>query len=337
MPSDNDNITILARVQPLLVNRGALFEADIFTLLLGCPHIIRAFEFALTDGAVCCSVSPLPSGTYSERFWELNEQVQQDPHLPTRTLLLFDVKSASSPDASKQVYHTTLRQRDQVSFYITICAANPDFVEVHPNLAGECPDRTDDGDRAVAVAISRKSPLPPATYGSLSPCNSPYRMPACLLPQAIQNLRQCALGLGPYMNPWTHVEFEGWRPRIVSSNMSLIPAEHTQLFSGYIGTMRIWRAIRVAKAITGLPLDFDFINLQPRLADFKLLVPPLSQQPQLLRQVFVQYKIDSRDRSIHTPLTRVAIGRNSGRAGIRWYFTNVDQYVPVSRGFKVFS
>jgi hypothetical protein len=60
-------------------------------------------------------------------------------------------------------------------------------------------------------------------------------------------------------------------------------------------------------------MTFDFVDLQPRLADFKMIFDKD-------HQVILQYKIDSRDRAIETLLTNVAIARGT-RDTCRWYFT----------------
>ncbi|KAJ5062906.1 hypothetical protein J3E74DRAFT_266404, partial [Bipolaris maydis] len=64
-----------------------------------------------------------------------------------------------------------------------------------------------------------------------------------------------------------------------------------------------------ARIRDAIDLDFELVNLQPQLADFKFLTSGLYKRTQR-RQLFVQYKIDGLYRSPASPLTKVAIGRN---------------------------
>jgi hypothetical protein len=212
----------------------------------------------------------MPAASFAERFWELNEKLRESPK--SRVLLPFDVKSTTSYIAGEQIYITTIGQRCQVAFYIGICAANPKYVEVIPNTFGSQACEKDDLGRSVAVNVSRKSFLGTSAYGLLDPCSAPYRMPVALLSEAMHRLRKCALGQGDYINPWTHVRFLDWRPRTILSNEPLKPAEQSEHFTAYIGVLEICRAVRNALSIYQIPIAFDFVNLQPRLADFKMII-----------------------------------------------------------------
>lgn len=226
------------------------------------------------------------------------------------------------------------------------------MVEVIPNFRQEKAPLSEEAgegdDKEVAVNTSRIARLPPSTY-RLDPSNAPYRMHLAQLPEAVRRLRRCAQGKGPYINPWTGVTFRNWRPATTSSNRLLKP-EHPQHFTGYQATVEIQRAIQERSAQTGM--EMDFVGLQPRLGDFKLIIHrtssettesrspagyPQHVQPQLcvglpgssasiLRQVIVQLKIDGVDRAKNTPLSKVAIARGQGPKR-RHYFSAFDRYV----------
>ncbi|KAF1992796.1 hypothetical protein P154DRAFT_583468 [Amniculicola lignicola CBS 123094] len=92
---------------------GAYFEAYVFATLFHLSHIIRSFEFAPVDGALDCSQDSTPNTSlesFGNRFWELNEQIRDDPHLGRCLLVPFDVKSTVSFSAEDQIYITTLSQ-----------------------------------------------------------------------------------------------------------------------------------------------------------------------------------------------------------------------------------
>lgn len=341
MPVTVDYNSLLANIDSFIKrNRGTHFEADVFAHLLVCPFVLRSFEFALADGALYATINEEPpSGNYTERFWQLHEQVRMFRNSIQhwrRILVLFDAKSCTSNCAEDQVYITTLKQKAKVGFYIAICAANPSYVEVFPNRFNMISYIEDDR-RKVSVNLSRQSFLQPSAYGSLSPCNSLYRMPIALLPEALASIRRCAQDLGDFVNPWTGVHFPGWKPLIVHDDECLAPSEESQQYSSFKGVMEIWRAVRIAN----LDMVFELVSLQPRLADFKLLVPDIqaaayttnspSNMLKLLsrRQLFVQYKIDALYRSPRTPLTKVSIARNDRKGSLRCYFTENERYVPV--------
>jgi len=320
--SDN-SINALAEIDAFVSKRyGTYFEAEIFASISNCLFVVRAFEFALADGALLATagLSP-PSNRFSERFWQLNEDVRVTRYTAAqqdRILIPFDIKSSVGSRAEDQVYITTTRQRSKVGFYISVCATHPDYVEIHPNQRSSGSLDA----RKIAVNFSRKSHLRSSAYGSLSPCNSPYRMPLGLLPLALESLRSCARGEGDYVNPWTGVQFPGWTPHTEHDNENLIPREDSQHYTSFKGVMEIWRCIRAVSCQRSIPIEFELVQLQPRLADFKLLVPGKTQSQR--RQVFVQYKIDGLYRSPTSPLSRVCIARlSSGR--LHHYFATHER------------
>lgn len=309
--------------------RGTFFEAEIFDTLLHHAFVIRSPEFALADGALFATEGGQPPlGNYTERFWRLNEDIRitrGDEAHRARILVPFDVKSCVSGRAEDQTYITSTRQQSRMGFYIAICAADPGWVEVIPNRFSGSRSTTDEN-RKVAVNESRKCMLPPSTYGFLSPCNSSYRMPLSVLPQALKALQLCAQGKADYVNPWTGAQFPGWRPHVEQEIDCLVPMEKTQHYSSFQGVHEVWRGCQVARARDGVHINFELVNLQPRLADFKFLVPDLRRQGQR-RQVFVQHKIDSLYRSSASPLKKVAIARTKQKGRLGYYFNEFERYV----------
>lgn len=307
--------------------RGTFNEAEVFHAVRDSGFVFRSFEFARVDGAVLATDGAAPaSGNYTERFWDLNELVRMtrgSVEHRARKLVLFDVKSSTSERAENQIYITTIWQQEQTGFYLATCPADPSFVEVFPNRFAKHHSTALDG-RKVAVNESRKAMVPPSAYGFLSPCNSSYRMPLSLLPQAIENIRRCAQGHGDYINPWTGAQFTGWKPHAVCDNESLAPTEDSQHYTSFKGLLELWRGFRVARSRDNLDIELELVNLQPQLADFKLLLPELHNLTHR-RQVFVQYKIDGLYRSPANTLTKVAIARNHRKGRINYYFTEFER------------
>ena len=329
-PSTVDSFDALDRL--VLNRRGALYEGDIFSILKHSPFVVRSFEFARADGMIHCSSEFSPDTSFADRFWDVEQDFQLDPRSNSRKFVLFDVKSKVSRAAGDQIYSTTVGQRRHVAFYIGICAADPSFVDVIPNYhqghtvtpsnirtttsltvaAGALnPDN-----RHVAVNNSRVSKLPPSTY-TLDPCGAPYRMPIGYLTEAVARIRRCALGGGVYVNPHTMVPFPEWRPATTNSNEMSKPMESAEQFTAYKATLEIYRFCKTQ------PMKLDFMGLQPRVADFKLL---LGHQSRNRRQVFVQHKLDVRDRPRGTPLIKVAIARGQGD-DFRYYFSDIERFV----------
>jgi hypothetical protein len=316
--------SLLAALEALIVrNRGARFEADIFSALFQDPKTIRSFEFGKVDGAIDCldDIAPTTSQaseddanhlqeqlpSFAKRFWDLDEQFKIHPR--SRRLVPFDVKSTVYNVPHKQIYATTLAQSETTAFYICICAADPRYVELIPNVRyiplqeGEDPKR-----KRVQVNSTKKSTLDSSVFGFLNPCDAPYRMPVALLPEAIRRIRNCANGREDYINPWTNCRFTGWIPFTIQSAKPLKPDEDSEHFTAFLATMEMYRAVQIV-ASQGLPIDFDFVALQPRLADLKLI---LRRQ----RQVFIQHKIAE----LGTKLSDVTITRNG-----KGYFSLFDR------------
>ena len=325
----------------ILNNRGARYEGDIFSTLQHSPYALRSWEFALADGAIYCNGSFDWGASFAGRFSGI-EQAEGEVDL-----LLFDVKSKISQEAGDQIYATTTRQEQDVAFYIGVCAADTSFVELIPNIyqqASPGPLESEDGpalqNRKLGVNTSRESKFRPSTY-KLDPGMSSYRMPLILLPEAILRVRRCARGVGPYVNPWTLVSFPNWKPFTTHSTDLLIPAQDSQHFTAYKAALDICRMIKIQRG--PVAIDFDFVGLQPRLADFKLITAlPLNslshlsiQQQRLdgraLRQDLIQHKLDGKDRARSSRLSKVAIARGEVKDR-RWYFSTFDRFVVPVKG-----
>lgn len=304
----------------ILKNRGAVHEGDIFSTLSESPFIVRAFEFAPADGAIDCTREMDPSTSFASRFWD-TDQNERDPRAVSSELVLFDVKGKISEVASLQRHLTTHFQQSLVAFYLCVCVADPAMVDLFPNYAQGMPPPTglNKRDNVTGVNTSREAYQTPWAY-RLDPSSAPYRMPLSLLPEAIRRIRRCAKGLGDYVNPWTLVPFPGWRPATHTIKY-LKPAEHTQHFSAHKAAMEIFRLVKTHKPSA---IELDFVGLQPRLADFKLILR--NPDDQTVRQVFVQHKLDVRSRAYHTPLTRVNIGRLDAKGEASYYFNDHERF-----------
>ncbi|KAI4238442.1 MAG: hypothetical protein LQ349_001122 [Xanthoria aureola] len=321
--------TLASRAGPLSIldsildTRGTLYEADVFSVLRSCNFVLRGFEFAQADGALDCTNEYAPTASYADRLWDLNQRAKRGN--AAQRLLLFDAKMASSRYAGRQVFVTINSQRKNVAFYIGICAANPAFVELIPNFYQSCstpdsPGGSDDEDesRVLTINYARLSNLPPSAY-TLNPDDSPYRMPLALLPEAIAGVRDCIRYRRPYVNPWTQAEFAEWAPKTTALVDFLQPREDSQHDTSYQAVMQMYRVIN--KQATQIPMSLELVSLQPRLADFKLLLHATSGAPDaaMPRQVFVQHKLDVQYRAKSSALTKVPIGRGP-ETDRRWYF-----------------
>ena len=304
----------------LLQCRGSAYEGDVFAILRLSPYIIRAFEFALADGAIDCSKWLDPKLSYAERFWDLYQRRYSEPS----TLLLFEVKSTVGTKAGEQHYITNVSQRRHVAFFICVNAIDPTFVDLIPNwqqhdeaLEEEGTKYTRDiaGRQQVAVNASRRSTLPESAYGGLDQCMSPYRLPLALLPEAIARIRRHALGGPAYINPWTGVEFSEWQPKTTSQNQFIRPGDDTAQASAYEAVMEIFRIVHHSEKSA---FDMDFIGVQPSLADFKLI------SKSYRRPIYVQHKIDATIKAKDSPLRRVTIARKDGFDG-QFYFSTFDR------------
>ncbi|KAK5703512.1 hypothetical protein LTR17_022024 [Elasticomyces elasticus] len=292
--------------------RGTIFESDIFSVLHHSPFVVRGFEFALADGAIDCSREYTAESSFAERFSDLYDR---DTAANERsTLLLFDVKSTTAPEAGAQAYYAPRRQRRRVAFFIGINAADPTFVEIIPNLAQEAAALSEtaeyDEDNDQEVNVTRRARLTPRRYGGLDQSGSPYRLPLWMLPQALRLIREHVNKGVPYINPWTRVYFSDWHPITTTRSEWLHPAEHTQQFSACMTLLDIFDMVR-GQAVS--LLEPGFVGVQPALADFKLILPG--------REHMVQHKFDDQLRAHDALFTRVDIAR-----GERFYFTCFDRF-----------
>ena len=307
------SLQILER--PILTGRGACHESDVFSVLWHTSSVVRAFEFAMADGAIDCSKESPEGTSFAERLWSLDQELRLWPE--SHRILLFDVKSSTYPTSDRQLYTTNKFQQSQVAFYLGFSASNPRHVELIPNVYQQDPAATrlahEEGSQPSNVDKLRISTVDPLTYGCLAPHRAPFRMPLALLPEAIRRVRRCVQTQQPYTNPWTKVCFSQWTPRTTTSILHLKPLEETPHFTAYMAVEAIYRALKVAPCSIGL----DLMALQPRVADFKLIVPPSPAYP-TGRQVFVQHKIDTVNRHLPGALSRVPMGRTGER--LSWYF-----------------
>lgn len=301
-----------------LQNRAAvLVEGDVFETLKSSPWIVRSFELAVVDGAVICSQPGfMPTDSYASRFSLVEQNASQ-------TLLPFDVKSKLTVDTAGH-YVSGASQSRWAAFYMGVCVGDPSFIELIPNHRQKIPPPSNESDLdLVAVGSSGTPALPSSTYGNLSPQNSPYRLPLTYLNTAIERIRDHANGKSIYVNPWTDVEFKDWKPTTTESCHILMPSEKSQTFAPYTEVMEICWATRNSPQI---PLTFDFVGVQPDLADFKLLCPTAPGQTD---QYFVQHKLDGRWRGSKERLTSVSVARSGkrkdGTVYTRWYFSCTDR------------
>lgn len=335
-PSTSSHTGFLQPLEALniiLRSRGARYEGDVFSVLWQSPYILRSWEFALVDGAIDCNEEFKLGTSFVDRLAQVKSRFLPE----SRKLVRFDIKSKISQEAGDQIYNTSTHQQSAVAFYIGLCAADTSFVELIPNFhqhkegtpaLGYDPEEVLEN-RQGAVNDSRVSKLHASAY-KLDPCNSPYRMPFTDICEAIHRVRRTAQGKGIYINPHTLVEFSDWKPSTTSFIESLISAEHIQHFTAYKAAMEIYRIIKIQPELV---MGLDFVGLQPRLVDFKLIT---SQTPLLskslaqhrleglnLRQSFIQHKLDGKDRSRFSRLSKVAIARGAGKDR-RWYFSALD-------------
>ncbi len=73
---------------------------------------------------------------------------------------------------------------------------------------------------------------------------------------------------------------------------------------------------RIIKSQDNLSMSIDFVDLQPCLIDFKLKIQ--------MRQVFIQHKLDAKNRALNTLLKKVVIAQENGKE-CRYYFTAFDR------------
>ncbi|TIA32243.1 hypothetical protein D6C78_08363 [Aureobasidium pullulans] len=287
---------ILEKVEPLIYhNRSAVVEGDIFSVLAHSPYVIRSFEFGLADGALICNRSYDPDSSYADRFWEF-DQASRDPN-NANEILLFDAKGA----VFDQKHLSNVAQGKHIAFYIGLCTADPSFVELIPNYL-QNPDEQPivalkkDQRRYLSINTDRDSKMAHRTQG-LNQTNAPFRMPKSMLKEAVRRVRDCAKGRGTYINLWTLVAFPDWNPQTTITSRFLKPLESTANFTAYEATMEIYRNIQSQRHVSGML--FDFVGLQPRVADFKFVVLSQAGPSAIIpyrdsRQVFVQHKLHTK-------------------------------------------
>jgi hypothetical protein len=278
-------------------NYGSLGEGDIFAVLSRNEHVVRSFEFAAVDGGIVLEKPEHTLGaTYAERFLCLWDHMQSDePH--SRRIIPFDAKSSTGLEAGAQTYYTRSNQHSKTAFFITICASDPNFVSLIPNV----PSARREGDTAFAASISKRLPVHGIAYGFLDPETAAHRMPIGLLPTAVERVRECVLTDKDYVNPWTGVAYAGWRPLVVQSFDDFYPDQGTEHYSAFASVLAIWRELRTAGDSRGEAVGFDMIGVQPRLADMKIICRG--------RQWLIQCKSDVQERQ-YGQVHRVPIGRN---------------------------
>jgi hypothetical protein len=299
---------------------GNILEADLFESLRRCPEVVRAFEFALADGAIDCTRRHAMSDSYAERFWDFHHRGTAGGG----EFALFDIKANIHLDTRDQQCYSTLGQQRRVAFFLCVHAANLGYVDLVPNfhqVPGALTSPVADCEREyVSITVRGRTRLFPGAHDSLDLTGTSYRLPLRLLPEAIRRVSAHILGARVYANPWTGVSFPDWRPLTTDNTSWLKPAESNDHYTGFHEIMKLYPAIRLDPY-----LELDFIGLQPLLADFKLIArgeAQISQPSVPLVQRFVQHKIDGHVRARGAPLTKVAISRGETR-----YFDACNRWV----------
>jgi hypothetical protein len=284
---------------------GQTLEGDIFQTLKESPHVIRAWEFALADGAIDVTRMRRVGMNYAERLWDL---LSYGPESKRSELVLFDVKSSSAVDDCNLSFISTEAQRLRVAFYLCISATDPGWVDLMPNYrqdasklrsGGEDRGDADEGDKE-RFNVHRASRLPDAAHGSLHPCNTPYRMPIRILPEALSRVRSRVVDGTEFVNPWTGVAYRDWIPLTTPHASYLKPSEQNPQYTAFEEAWDVFAAARENGR-----LQFDMIGLQPMLADFKLTATSNGR----FTQSTVQAKSEGRERGANSKLTRVSVLR----------------------------
>lgn len=329
MPGSPKLEPLASLYRPVLSQRGHIYEGDVFSCLRSHPEVVRSFEFAVADGAIHCGKDNYLRGSeqtlsYGARYDKVVlRQAKQEA-----AFILFDVKSTTTDCAGAQTFISTQAQADNIAFYICVFAANTGVVALIPNLrqkpsAPAAYKRKLGDDVEMSVHTSRPQYLDPAQY-EIDPCYAPYLIPTDLLPEAMDLIQRCVAEGIPYRNPWTSVCFPTWTPSLRSMQY-LEPVETSQHYTSLRALREIQRCV---KALRPAKARVDFIGLQPRIADFKIVMsdPDTSTTDSYERQVFVQHKIDSHERARNARLEHVPIARSSD-SGIQWFFTVDERYV----------
>ena len=313
-------MTSLSALDALILhNRGAFYEGQVFQQLKHALFTVRSFEFALADGAIHCGNEPYQSSSFAERLFLETLQLRD----PSSTQWLpFDVKSTIEINAGRQFYLTTVAQLRHVAFYIGLCAADASYLALIPNfnqVSEEGIACENAEQREIAANRSVRLRLDARSY-TLDPSLAPYLMPRSLLLEAVNRVRNHARGGPPYINPWNGVCFSQWRPSLRTAHL-LIPTELSDGYSSFKATMEIFRVIRATQRYRHLRVEL--VDLQPRLADFKIILRAAGGTD--LRQCLVQHKLDLTIRESEASLYRVPIARGQSDNAHSWYFSTTDR------------
>lgn len=299
--------------------RGAIREGDAFSVLKHSPFALRGYEFSLCDGAIDCKNRYDTEMSYADRFWKLECQLQRDPG--SANLGLLEIKSSTQTD---HPYPTSVAQLHRVVAYVLLRSADaswvdfvPNFFQVEEAVESDPMELPESEKRKVGAAFATRSRLPATAHGMIDQSTSPYRMPLCMLPEAISRARAHVRREAVYTNPWTKVSFPDWRPVTVTHNEWLKPSL-TAHRSACDAALEIYR--HLAHRGNGLWRKLDFVGLQPRLGDFKLVSSSnASLRPDGHDQRIVQHKRDVRVHSKDDVACQLRIARNDGD-GWTWFF-----------------
>ena len=129
-----------AATQRIFLRLGAVYKADVFSILRRCLYAVRSFEFALANSALDYTTEYPDDISYSDRFYDVVEHIRLglelrgDLESELRNLALFDVKSSVANAAGTQQYIISIRQRRRVAFIISVITTDPTFVDLIPNF-----------------------------------------------------------------------------------------------------------------------------------------------------------------------------------------------------------
>lgn len=307
----------LKAVEPLIHRSfGARAEGDVAAVLKQSPYMIRSFEFGLADMAIDCTAEYSPTQSWADRLWNVDQR-QYDPSKASE-IGLIDIKS--SLIAAAEIFANET-QRQRVAVFICVCTGDPAYVDVLPNFhQSAAAMKEDDGvqrwedqekgeQRLLSITRAKVSRLPQSAYGLVNPSHSPYRMPLSLLLEAIARIRAHMRGEAVYVNPHTGVGFEQWKPLTCRHTEWLKPSRISQR-SACEAVFKIYQALRWRGSEKDMLVDF--VGLQPRLADFKIILRG--------KQWMVQHKFESQPLNPRSPLDKIKIAR--GDPPKRSYYFN---------------
>jgi len=137
-------------------------------------------------------------------------------------------------------------------------------------------------------------------------------MPIRYLPEAIRRVRSRITSGSVYVNTWTGVAFLSWTPQTSNSNTHILPRENTTHCTCYLALIEAHRVIQSCNGSGSFPFKYDFLNVQPRLADFRLIPDrqtTTTDEVTKTSPLFVQHKLNAQERLIGSPLPYVQIAR----------------------------